>query len=168
MRIYLPGPGTLGCVVWPGAGSAHSQDIPLDFYTPHMNVEPPIPLPKIHSTAASASPAIAHLLTSTHPPPSRLYISTPPTHMDEYGFFKFLVVRLPYNLIYWQFWVLFVLRFNYNSFDNRSRRWSMSTYASILTRSPTHHLILLPPFSVSIGSYQDNRFFSIYYQFQTL
>ena len=39
-----------------------------------------------------------------------LPISTPPTCLDEYGFFKFLVVGLPYSSIFWQFWAFFVLR----------------------------------------------------------
>ena len=41
---YLPGAGTLGCVVWPGAGIAGSQGIPPDFYLPRVNVGLSIPL----------------------------------------------------------------------------------------------------------------------------
>ena len=37
-------------------------------------------------------------------------ISAPATNLDEYAFFKSLVVGLPYGLIFWQFWVVFVLR----------------------------------------------------------
>ena len=44
MGIYLPGTENLGCIVWPGAGIAHSQGIPPDFYPPHMNVGPPGPV----------------------------------------------------------------------------------------------------------------------------
>ena len=40
MGIYLPGAGTLGYVVWPGAGIAGSQDIPPGFYPPYANVAP--------------------------------------------------------------------------------------------------------------------------------
>ena len=36
--ISLPGAGTLGCTVWPGAGITCSQGIPPEFYPPHMNV----------------------------------------------------------------------------------------------------------------------------------
>ena len=43
MGTYLPGNGTLGWVVWCGAGIPHSQSIPPDFYLPHMGVGPPIP-----------------------------------------------------------------------------------------------------------------------------
>ena len=35
-------------------------------------------------------------------------ISTPPTNLDECFFFNSLVVRLPYSLIFWHFWVLFI------------------------------------------------------------
>ena len=45
MGIYLPGTGTLGCVVWPGSGILHSWGIPPDFYPPHVNVGQTIPLP---------------------------------------------------------------------------------------------------------------------------
>ena len=44
MGISRPGAGTLGCAVCPGAGIAHSQGIPADFYPPHMNVGPPMPI----------------------------------------------------------------------------------------------------------------------------
>ena len=33
MGIYLPNAGTLGCVVWPGAGISHFQGIPLIYST---------------------------------------------------------------------------------------------------------------------------------------
>ena len=38
------------------------------------------------------------------------WLPTPPTHLDECGFSKSLVVRLPYISIFWQSWVFFVLR----------------------------------------------------------
>ena len=127
MVIYLPSPGTLGCVIWSVAGIAHSQGIPPNFYPPHMNVGLsmsilPLPLPLC---------AIPCLLTS-------LPISVPPTQLDDCGFFKSLVVGLTYSSIFWQFWVLSVLRFSCHSiilFCGCPRRWSMSTYTSILTRS---------------------------------
>ena len=40
MGVYLPGAGTLGCVVWAGAGIACCQGIPPDFYPPYVNVRP--------------------------------------------------------------------------------------------------------------------------------
>ena len=42
MGIYLPGAGTLGCVAWPGAGTACSPVVPLGFYLPHVNIGPPV------------------------------------------------------------------------------------------------------------------------------
>ena len=42
MGTFLPGTGTLGWVVWTGAGLPPSQGIPPDFYPPH--VELPIPI----------------------------------------------------------------------------------------------------------------------------
>ena len=84
MGIYLPGAGTLGGVVYPGTRMAPSQGIPPDFYPRYMNggrrpvPVPPLPLP-LHAT---------------------LYLSTPSTCLDECGFFKSLVVRFPYILIF--------------------------------------------------------------------
>ena len=84
VEIYLLGTGTLGCTVWPGAGITHSQGIPPDFYSLYVNaglpVPIPLPLPPLHTTL--------YLLTSL---PS-LWVSAPPTHLDECGFFKSLVV----------------------------------------------------------------------------
>ena len=86
MGIYLPGAGTLGCAVWPGAGIAVSQGMPPNFYSPHMNV----------CFAATASP---HRTVSPHLS-TCLCVSSPSTHLDECGFFKCLVVELPYSLIF--------------------------------------------------------------------
>ena len=65
MGIYLPGAGTLGSVVQPGAGIAHSQGIPLNFYPPYVNVgssvPPPLPL--------SAPPHLFTSLTAFTVPP---------------------------------------------------------------------------------------------------
>ena len=41
----------------------------------------------------------------------QLPISALPTNVDECYFFNSLVVRLPYNLIFWQFWGFFVCLF---------------------------------------------------------
>ena len=38
MGIYLPGTGTLGCVVWPGAGITCSQGISPNFHPSYVNV----------------------------------------------------------------------------------------------------------------------------------
>ena len=125
MGIYSPHAGTLSCVIWLGAGIAHSQGITSIFYLPHVNVGALMPIlpPPLHTTP--------HLLAF----PPYLHVSTPPPHLDECGFFKSLVVGLPYSSIFWQFWMLFVLRFHCNSFYSCIRRWSVSTYASILTGS---------------------------------
>ena len=95
MRLCLPSTGTLGCVVWPGAGITCSQGVPPDFYPPHMNV--------------GLTGLLLLPLHETPCPLSQLCVSTPPIHLDEYGF-KSLVVTLPYSLVFWQFWVFFVLR----------------------------------------------------------
>ena len=74
MRLYFPGAGTLGYVVWPGAGISCSPGIP--------DVGPPV-----QPTAASLPPD--YVLSTLAP---RL---CHPTHLDECSFFKSLVVRLP-------------------------------------------------------------------------
>ena len=40
----------------------------------------------------------------------RLPVSAPPTGLDE-CFFNFLVLRHPYSVIFWQFWLSFVFKF---------------------------------------------------------
>ena len=55
MAVYLPIAGNLGCVVWPGAGMAHSQGIPPNFYQPHVNVGPSILL-SLHVTLCPLHP----------------------------------------------------------------------------------------------------------------
>ena len=65
MGIYLPGVGTLGCAVLPGARTAHSQAIPCKFYLPQVNVGPsiPPPSPSLHATPClCASPPITPAL----------------------------------------------------------------------------------------------------------
>ena len=37
----------------------------------------------------------------------QLPVSAPPTSLDEYFFFNSFIVRLPYSLIFWQFWLFF-------------------------------------------------------------
>ena len=69
-----PGAGTLGYVVCPGAGIAHSQGVPPNFFPPHVNVKSPvaIPPPPLHTTL--------HPLTSL----PFLCVFAPPTHLTEY------------------------------------------------------------------------------------
>ena len=42
---------------------------------------------------------------------TKLPVSTLPTSLDEGFFFNSLVVRHPYSLIFWQFWLFFVFKF---------------------------------------------------------
>ena len=105
MRLYFLGTGTLGCAVYPGAGIAHSPDVPSNFYLPHVNVGLSVPL----AAATAASFPLPHHCHSVSSPPW-LPISAPPTHLDEYFFFKSLVVRFIYSLIFWQSLLFFVLK----------------------------------------------------------
>ena len=61
-------------------------------------------------------------------------VSAPPTGLDECLFFNSLVVRLPHSLIFFQFWLF--LNLSCPSFGS-VRRHSVSTYTSILARSPS-------------------------------
>ena len=55
---------------------------------------------------------LGHQLPPCHlSSPPQLPIFTPPTRLDECFFFNSLVVGLPYSLIFWQFWLLFVFKF---------------------------------------------------------
>ena len=100
----MPRAGTLGCKVWPGAETAHSPGVCPSFYLPQMNVGPPCP-PAI--TTASL-PLLHHCHTMSSLP--QLPSSAPPIHLDEYFFFKSLVVRLPYSLVFWHLWSFLVLK----------------------------------------------------------
>ena len=59
MGIYLPGDGTLGCAVWPGAGITYPQVLSSNFYPPHANVGPSVPLPQLPPLCTTL-----HLFTS--------------------------------------------------------------------------------------------------------
>ena len=61
----------------------------------HTDVGPPC----LQATALSGPPVTALLGVFS----TRLPISAPPTSLNE-CFFNSLVVGLPYNLIFWQFW----------------------------------------------------------------
>ncbi|KAF6088443.1 hypothetical protein HJG60_008268 [Phyllostomus discolor] len=88
MGAYLPDAGILGWAVWTRAGIIHSQGVPPNFYLLHMNVGLPVPTLLFNATPC--------LLTS----PPYLHVSAFPTHLDEYGFFKCLVIGFPYSLIF--------------------------------------------------------------------
>ena len=96
-RLYFSGAGTLGYMVQPGVGIASSPGVPHSFCQPHVNVGLPVPPA---TATASPLPQCYHLVSATPCPlhPS----STPPSRLDEYFFFKSLVVRLPYSSIFWQ------------------------------------------------------------------
>ena len=90
------------------------------------------------------SPQAATLprVLSTHLP-----VFAPPTGLDECFFFISLDVGLPYSSIFWQFWLFFVFKFVVGPFFGCARRHSVSTYASILARSP---MSLVSSINVSI------------------
>ena len=96
-RLYFPGTGTLGYTVAQG-WDCWLPSYPSQFYPPHVIVGPPV-LP-----ATLLLPP--HYRTTSSPP--YLPISTPPSCQDKYGFSKSLVAGLPYGLIFWQFWVIFL------------------------------------------------------------
>ena len=52
-------------------------------------------------------PPLPHHPLSSLP---QLPVSSPPAHLDEYFFFKSLVVGLPHTSIFWQFWFFSVLK----------------------------------------------------------
>ena len=89
-------------MVWPGAGIACPSGIPPGFYPPHINIG----LPILPASASLLPPHCHHTISS----PPQLPISILPICLDEYFFFKSLVVGLPYSLVFWQFWLYFVLR----------------------------------------------------------
>ena len=78
----------LGCVV------CLAPQLFLPVYL-HANVGPPSP----------PAAALTWVLSAWLP------ISAPPTVLDECFFFKSLVVRLSYSLVFWQFWLVFVFKF---------------------------------------------------------
>ena len=110
LEALFPCTETLGCVV------CLAPQLFLPVY-PHANMglpsPPAISLPQVLST--------------------QLSMSVSPTGLDECFFFNSLVVRLPYNLIFWQVFFFFLIC-PFPSF-NCSRSHSLSTYASILAIS---------------------------------
>ena len=81
MGTYLPGAGTLGWVVCSGARILGSRGIPPNFYLPHVDVGPPV---SIFVPLCATLPLLCLFMC--------LYVSAPPTHLDECDFFKSLVV----------------------------------------------------------------------------
>ena len=101
-------PGALGCVVF---------FAPLPFLPVYLcaNVVPwglpaeawPAPFHNPPQSATSLSPPATSLLQVLS---AWLPISAPPMGLDECFFLNSLVVRLPYNLIFCQFWLFFVFK----------------------------------------------------------
>ena len=56
-EALFPSTGTLGSVVWLGAGITPSPGVPPSFYPPPVNVGPPIPP---YAATATASPSPFH------------------------------------------------------------------------------------------------------------
>ena len=84
------------------------------------------------STSHCLTGSASHCLATC--PLHWLPVSTPPTSLDEWVFFNFLVVGFPYSLIFCQFGVFLSLNCCC-PFFGCVRRHSVSTYASILARS---------------------------------
>ena len=94
-EALFPHAGTLHCIV------CLAPQLFLSVYL-HTNVGPPS-LQATTSPSPSAA-ALPEVLSA------RLPISAPPTGLDECFFFNSLVVRLPYSLIFCQFWLVFVFK----------------------------------------------------------
>ena len=87
-EALFPHTGTLGCVV------CLTPQLILPVY--------------LHANVGWSSPPAATLPRVLS---ARLPVSAPPTGLDECVFFISLVVRLPYSLIFCQFWLFFVFKF---------------------------------------------------------
>ena len=96
-EALFPCTGTLGAVCL-------APQVFLPVYR-QANVGPPSP-------PAAASPTqVLELLPCPESSMPWLPISAPPTGIDECFFFNSLVVKLPYSLIFCQFWLFFVFKF---------------------------------------------------------
>ena len=87
-------------MVRPAAEIGHSLVVPVCVHYTLMGAA--------HSTGhhcSCLSATIYHCLMAPH-----RVLSAPPTSLDEWFFFKSLVVRLPHSSISWQFWLFFVFR----------------------------------------------------------
>ena len=84
LKLYLPGAGTLSCVVCLA---------PQLFFPVYLHGNVGLP------TCPAGPPvtALSHIL------------SAPPASLDDCFFFNSFVAGLPYSLIFWQFWLFFVL-----------------------------------------------------------
>ena len=135
-EALFPPAGDLGCAV------CFAPPLFLLVYL-CTNVRPQgLPATTLWGLLAAAWPAPLH-----NPPPRRGRQPPPrykssPTGLGEYFFFISLVARLPYSSIFCQFWLFFVLNCCCPCFGC-ARRHSVSTYTSILARSPISISLLI-------------------------
>ena len=109
-------------------------------------------------SAASPGPPAAPLLQVLS---AQLLVSTPPPGLDECFFINSLVVGLPYSWIFCQFWLILFLNCCCPSFGC-VRKQSVSSYASILARSPENLFCIYFPFFLTfIGVTLVNKIKSI-------
>ena len=66
--------------------------------------------PHLRLTCASPALVCHQLLPCRESSPTWLPISSPSTSLDECFFFNSLVFGLPWSLIFWQFWLVFVFK----------------------------------------------------------
>ena len=125
-EALFPCSGTLGCVV------CLAPQLFLPAY-PQVNVGLPSPQDGSPSPLAAALPWVLS---------TGLPISAPPTGLDQCFFFNSLVVRLPYSLVLWQFWWIFVFKLVVSFFW--ARRRSVSTYTFILARASVLFILNIP------------------------
>ena len=156
LRLYFPGAGALVfavCFTLPpfllvylcanvGSRGLLAVALPARF-VPQSATSLGLPATTLWDLLAATLPALFHnpprCWVCQPPPyckssPPGLPISAPPTGLDECFFFSSLAVTCPYSSIFCQFWLFLFLNCCCPSFGC-GRRHSVSTYASILSRS---------------------------------
>ena len=88
--------------VWSGLGlgSPAPKVLSPDFYPPHVNVGPPMPIPLLPLCTTPRLPTSLPWLHVSAPPTPAPPTPALPTRLDKFGFFKSLAVALPYSLIF--------------------------------------------------------------------
>ena len=99
-EALFPRTGAMGCVVC---------FAPLQFLPVYLCVPPGLSMCECGATGSISHHLVGSTSRCTSSPP-QLPISAPPTGLDECFFFISLVVRLPYSLIFCQFWLFFVFK----------------------------------------------------------
>ena len=129
MRLHLPSSGSLGCIIWPVAGIACSEGIPPNFYPACVNVGtahlPLLPPP---------------LCTTPHPVrPGSITPSLPSIWMHVASFNPWWsdshTIQLSGRC------GCFCFEVSSDPSCSCVRMWSKSTYAFILTRSPSNSIL---------------------------